>query len=100
MVVTTLSLSAAKALPAAKRRTNSASRFMGLLERVRAMRADGELQLEEQLVDGAEAAVLGVAQLRAQLAELRRPEGQRRGDAFVAARVVEVRAIEADAGEP
>src|SRR5438105_7106505 len=64
------------------------------------MRADGELQLEEKLVDRAQIAVLRVPQLAANLAELRRPEGEGGGDAFVAARVVEVGAIEADAGEP
>src|SRR2546423_1712718 len=70
------------------------------LKRMRAVRADGELQLEEDLVDGAQISVLRVPQLSANLAELRRPEGERRGDAFVAARVVEVGAIEPHAGEP
>src|SRR5437763_2262118 len=70
------------------------------LKRVRAMRADGELQLEEKLVDRAQIAVLHVSQLAANLAELRRPEGEGGGDAFVAACIVEVGAIEADAGEP
>ena len=50
---------------------------------MRTMRADGELQLEEQLVDRARVAVTRAAELPADLAELRRPEGERRRQAAI-----------------
>src|ERR1700754_2256403 len=76
-------------------------------ERMRAVRADGELQLEEKLVDRLQVAVLRVAQLAADLAEFRGPEGERRRDALVDAERLEglgarlvVGAVETHAGEP
>src|SRR5947207_9396914 len=70
------------------------------LKCVRAVRANGELQLKEKLIDRAQIAVLRVAQLRAKLAELRRPERECRRDAFVAAKIDVVGAIDANSGEP
>src|ERR1043166_1792437 len=70
------------------------------LKRMGAVRADGELQLEEELVDRTEIAVLRPPQLSSQLAELRWPERQRCAHSFVAPGRVVVGAIEAHAGEP
>src|SRR5262249_59460145 len=53
----------------------------GLLKNMRAVRADGELQLEEQLVDRARVAVARAAELSAKLAEFRGPECEGGGDA-------------------
>jgi len=50
---------------------------------MRAVRADGELQLEEELVDRPRIAVARAAELSADLAELRGPEGEGGGDPAV-----------------
>src|ERR1051326_7740758 len=79
----------------------------GLLKSVRAVRADGELKLEQELVGRLHVAVARAAELPADLAELRGPEGERGGNAAVAcarrdlreARRL-VRGVEAQAGEP
>src|ERR1051325_260023 len=91
MVVTTLS-GAAERLAAA---LNSA------------VRADGELQLQEKLVGGLDVAVPRAPELPADLAELRRPEGEGGGEAAVARARRDlgegrrlVGGVDAHAGEP
>src|SRR6185436_3310658 len=69
--------------------------FIFFLEHMRAVRADGELQLEENFVERWAAAERRAAVLAAQLTELGWPEGERRRD-----RAVAIRAIEPRAGEP
>src|ERR1051325_9044189 len=112
IVVTTFS-GAAKAPVANSSEAMSAKRFMVLLERVRAVRADGELQLEEDFVERAiDETVVRAAELAADLAELGRPEGEGGGDSTVRGVVhdpwstdvgeerLRVGGVEAHAGEP
>src|SRR5438094_72739 len=74
-----------------------------LLEGMRAVRADCELQLKKQLVDTARVTVARATELPADLAELRRPEGERRRETAIVrdgAVGEAVGGIDAHAGEP
>src|SRR5262245_15042213 len=81
---------------------NSQFLITGLLERMRAMRTDVELHLEQELVGDRSFGVVGVTVLTANLAELARPVRQRERLAEVMLRriVGTFRPIEPDAGEP
>src|ERR1051325_1541448 len=73
-----------------------------LLEGVRPMRTDRELQLEQQFVGDLIAGIGRAAVLPAHLAELARPERQRRRAALVAQRQIRraVRSVVAPTDEP
>src|SRR5258708_3551818 len=81
---------------------NRAVFIWSLLERMRTVRTDGELELKQQLVGRGTQRVVGAAVLRAHLAELARPVGEDRRSARVDRRRV-IRpgaAVVAGAGEP
>src|SRR3990172_2552886 len=106
VVATTARLPASRDAAPRKRRltiANNACAFMGPpLEDVGAMGADGEQQLEEDLVPGLPHRRSGPPELAADLTELAGPVGEGQGVALVEApRLVGLlRAVVADSGEP
>src|SRR5512141_3511535 len=104
-------MGAANALPPVRNAARTASGmyfFMALplcidtSERVRAVRAYGEQELEQQLVGGDPFRVAGVPKLPAHLAELARPEREHAGHPLVAQRTVDpaIGGVEPDTREP
>src|SRR6185295_3516200 len=80
----------------------SVKTFIRHLERVRAVRPDGELELEQELVGGRSECVVGAPVLAADLAELAWPERQEQRPAVVEQRgiVGVIGTVVAGAGEP